>query len=121
MAQIRVAVVGTRGFPNVQGGVERHCEELYPRLVKLGCSVRVYARKCYIGNERRNYKGVEIYPLWAPRKKSIEAVVHTFLAVLHAGLNRKNFDIVHIHAIGPSLLTPLARMFGFKVIVTTTA
>ncbi len=118
MAQIRVAVVGTRGFPNVQGGVERHCEELYPRLVKLGCSVRVYARKCYIGNERRNYKGVEIYPLWAPQKKSIEAVVHTFLAVLHAGLNRKNFDIVHIHAIGPSLLTPLARMFGFKVIVT---
>ncbi|MBI5237145.1 MAG: glycosyltransferase family 4 protein [Deltaproteobacteria bacterium] len=118
MAQIRVAVIGTRGFPGLQGGVEKHCEELYPRLVKLGCRVRVYARKCYVGPTRKDYKGVEIYPLWAPRKKSIEAVVHTFLAVLHAGLNRKNFDIVHIHAIGPSLLAPLARMFGFKVIVT---
>lgn len=117
MAGLRIAVIGTRGFPGLQGGVEKHCEELYPRLAKLGCRVRVYARKCYVG-ERKNHKGVDVYPLWAPQKKSIEAIVHTFFAVLHAGLNRKHFDIVHIHAIGPSIFTPLARMFGFKVIVT---
>lgn len=27
-------------------------------------------------------------------------------------------DIVHIHAIGPSILTPLDRLMGFKVVVT---
>ena len=27
-----VYVFGTRGFPNVQGGVEKHCEQLYPEL-----------------------------------------------------------------------------------------
>lgn len=28
----RLYVFGTRGFPNVQGGVEKHCEQLYPEL-----------------------------------------------------------------------------------------
>ncbi len=28
-----------------KGGVEKHCEELYPRLVKLGCDVTVFTRK----------------------------------------------------------------------------
>ena len=26
----RLYVFGTRGFPNVQGGVEKHCEQLIP-------------------------------------------------------------------------------------------
>ena len=45
MENLRVAILGTRGFPNVQGGVEKHCEELYTRLASTGCRVRVYARK----------------------------------------------------------------------------
>lgn len=31
---------------------------------------------------------------------------------------RSNFDLLHIHAIGPSLLTPWARLAGIKVVVT---
>jgi hypothetical protein len=70
MDNLRVAILGTRGFPNVQGGVEKHCEELYTRLASMGCRVRVYARKAYVGPDPANYKGVEIFPLWAPRKKT---------------------------------------------------
>ena len=40
-------------------------------------------------------------------RKSLEAIVHTFIALLKA--RWYSSDIVHIHAIGPSLLTPLAR------------
>lgn len=110
--------MGTRGFPNVQGGVERHCEELYPRLVSMGCRVRVYARKGYVGPQTTYYRGVEIFPLWAPRKKSLEAIIHTFLGILHLAFHRKEFDLLHIHAIGPSLLTPVARLLGLKIVVT---
>ena len=30
---MKVVVLGTRGIPEVQGGVETHCQNLYPRLV----------------------------------------------------------------------------------------
>ncbi len=30
---MKIVVVGLRGFPNIQGGVETHCEELFPRIV----------------------------------------------------------------------------------------
>jgi glycosyltransferase involved in cell wall biosynthesis len=115
---LRIAVLGTRGFPGVQGGVERHCESLYPLLVKRGCRVRVYTRRSYGDSQRGCCEGVERIPLWAPRKKSLEAIVHTFLALVHALAVPRQFDIIHIHSIGPSLLVPLARLAGMRVVVT---
>ena len=60
--------------------------------------------------------GVKLTHIYAPRNKSLEAILHTFLAILKA--RTLNPDIVHIHAIGPSLLTPFARLLGLKVVVT---
>jgi len=53
LREIKVCVIGTRGFPDVQGGVEKHCEGLYPRLVKLGVTVEVFTRTPYIPKEKR--------------------------------------------------------------------
>ena len=115
---MKIIVLGTRGFPNVQGGVETHCEELFPRLVKLGCDVEVITRKPYIAKNQRffEYKGVKFKHLYAPKKKSIEAIVHSILGVFYARL--QNPDILHIQAIGPSLVVPLGKLLGLKVVVT---
>ena len=115
---MRIVVCGTRGFPDVQGGVEKHCEELYPRLVKLGGEVLVFTRTPYISRDKRisEWRGVRFYHLWCPRKKSLEAITHTLFAVSLA--RRFKPDILHIHAIGPCLVVPLARAFGFKVVMT---
>ena len=51
---MKVVVIGTRGIPNIQGGVETHCEELYPRIVKLGADVTIIRRTCHIP-ENDNY------------------------------------------------------------------
>ena len=29
---MKIIVTGTRGIPDVMGGVETHCEELFPRI-----------------------------------------------------------------------------------------
>jgi len=118
LREIKVCVIGTRGFPDVQGGVEKHCEELYPRLVKLGVTVEVFTRTPYIPREKRlkEWCGIKFFHLWCPRKKSFEAIIHTFLGVLLA--RSKSPDILHIHAIGPSLLIPLAKCLGLKVVMT---
>jgi glycosyltransferase involved in cell wall biosynthesis len=115
--KISVMVLGLRGFPQVQGGVETHAEHLYAELAQLGCDVEVVVRDSY--QPRANpdlWKGIRFKRLWAPRKKSVEAIVHTFLGVLYASIRRP--DVLHIHAVGPALLTPLARLLGLNVVVT---
>ncbi len=115
---MRVVVTGTRGIPGIQGGVETHCEELFPRLVRYGIDVTLVRRSCYVepGNEIYQFKGVKIKDLYAPHQKSLEAAIHTFLALIWAKIHKA--DIVHIHSIGPGIMTPLARLLGLKVVFT---
>jgi len=115
---MKVFVLGTRGFPNVQGGVEKHCQELYPRLVKLGYAVTVFTRASYIPRDKRidEWKGVNFIHLHFPKSKFFEAIIHTFFSLLIAVIKRP--DILHIHAIGPSIFTPLAKLFRLKVVIT---
>lgn len=114
--KIRIAVLGTRGFPHIQGGVEAHCENLYPYLVKMGCEVIVFTRKPYANPDAGTYKGVTLIPLPCPKRKSLEAFLHTLIGIFAA--KRFSPDILHIHAVGPSLLIPLARFLGLKVVMT---
>ncbi|MFA6217704.1 MAG: glycosyltransferase family 4 protein [Candidatus Omnitrophota bacterium] len=125
---MKIVVLGTRGFPQIQGGVEAHCENLYPRLVKIGCEVTVFGRAPYLEQCKKGdspqsagtvpffYQGVKISPLSCPKNKFLEAFVHTFKGIFAA--KKLKPDILHIHAIGPSLCVPFARMLGLKVVMT---
>jgi len=113
---MRIAVLGTRGFPDVQGGVEKHCENLYPLLAQKGCEIIVFGRAPYIGKTAIDYQGIKIIPLFCPKNKFLEAFVHTFCGIFAA--KKVNPDILHIHAIGPALFVPLARLLGLKVVLT---
>lgn len=114
---MKIVVLGTRGFPNIQGGVEMHCQHLYPRLAKMGLDITVCTRVHYLTRPfKSDWKGVKFINIRCPRSKSLEAIVHTTLAVFRARLIHA--DIAHIHSIGPSLLVPLAKLMGLKVIMT---
>lgn len=115
---MRIVVTGLRGFPNIQGGIETHCEELCPRLARLGCDITVVRRKKFIRETPRlsDYEGVKFKDINSPQIKGLEAALHTVYGVLYA--HRVKADIIHIHAIGPAIAIPIAKMLGLKVIVT---
>ncbi len=113
---MKIVVTGTRGIPNVMGGVETHCEELFPRIAERGFDVTVVRRKSYVRDSLAEWKGVKLVDIETPKKKSFEAIIHTFRAISEA--KRLGADILHIHAIGPALLVPYARMLGMKVVFT---
>lgn len=115
---MRVVILGLRGFPDVQGGVETHAAHLCPLLVELGCQVHVISRAPYHpATMGKAWRGVQFHRIWAPKSKGLEAIVHTLLGVLYAGLVLRP-DILHIQAIGPAIMTPFARLFGLRVVVT---
>lgn len=112
-----VVVLGLRGFPDVQGGVETHAEHLFPKIAAAGVRVVAVTRSPYLGDAPpAEWRGVRFVNLWAPKSRSLEAIVHTFLGVLYAAWARPR--ILHIQAIGPALMAPLARLCGLRVVVT---
>jgi glycosyltransferase involved in cell wall biosynthesis len=114
---LRVTMLGIRGFPNVQGGAEKHVENLACALTDLGCDVEAIVRSGYVAkNQPARWHNIKLTRVWAPRVTGVEAFVHTFLGVLRAARDRP--DILHIHAIGPAFFTPLARALGLRVVVT---
>jgi glycosyltransferase involved in cell wall biosynthesis len=113
-----IAVVGLRGFPNKQGGVEMHCEQLYTRLAAHGWRFLVLTRAPYEHRPEKSWtwRGISFRKVWTPRSKFFEAFIHTPLAVLKARAG--GLRVLHLHAIGPGLFVPLARAVGMRVVFT---
>lgn len=106
-------------MPGVQGGVERHCEHLYPLMARQGeLRVRVYRRRPYLSDEARHatIHGIEWVDLPSTRVKGFEALFHTFLAVCHIAFHRP--QAVHVHNMGPGLFIPLLRLLRLPVVMT---
>jgi glycosyltransferase involved in cell wall biosynthesis len=114
----RIMVAGLRGVVGVQGGIETHARKLYPLLVRLGCDVEIVQRSPYfpVSGRRRHWHGMRLTYIWCPTTPGLETAVHSLLAVLYAAVRRP--DVLHLHAIGPGLLAPLARLFGLRVVLT---
>jgi glycosyltransferase involved in cell wall biosynthesis len=110
-------VLGLRGIPDVQGGIEKHVEKLCPLLQRMGCDLEVIVRTPYV--RRRpgdSWNGIRLLRIWSPKSKFCETIIHTFVGVLVAAVKRP--DLLHIHAVGPAIMVPLARLFGLRVVVT---
>ena len=110
-----IAVIGTRGFPGIQGGVEVHSYFLYTHM--RDTRVRVYRRRAYLTEQSaQSFPNIEYIDLPSTRVKGFEAVWHTLLSVLHIMFHRP--DTVHIHNIGPGMFAPLLRLMGLRVVLT---
>jgi glycosyltransferase involved in cell wall biosynthesis len=114
---MKIVVTGTRGIPNILGGIETHCEEVFPRIAARGYDVTVIRRKNYTHDNLPEYKGVKLFDIPAPHIKGLEAIVHTFRAI-HVAKFKLKADLLHVHAIGPALAIPYAKLLGMKVVFT---
>ena len=45
---MKIAVIGAKGLPAKQGGIEHYCEALYPKIVEREHSVDLFARSSYV-------------------------------------------------------------------------
>ncbi|MBR1142625.1 glycosyltransferase family 4 protein [Bradyrhizobium sp. AUGA SZCCT0431] len=117
MRKREIYIFGFRGFPNVQGGVESHVENLAPQLVKLGHRVTACSRSPYADpTGEKEWKGVRLLRLWTLQNTYLEAVLHSLVCTVVAAVRRPL--VVHVQGIGPALVTPLLRVLGLRIVVT---
>ena len=115
---MKIAMIGQKGIPAIYGGIERHVEELVVRLAGCGEQVFVYTRPYYTAKKQKTFQGVNLISLPTIKTKHLDAITHTLFATIHALF--QNYDIIHYHGVGPSLLCFIPRIFNpkAKVIVT---
>jgi len=129
--QLRIAMIGQKGLPATYGGIEHHVENLSVGLTALGHRVTVYCRPYYsadldnnpvtenIDYNKYQYKNVNLKIMPSLKTKHFDAITHSVLSVIDA--LKDNFDIIHIHGIGPALTSCISKLSRAKTIVTVHA
>ncbi|MEZ0490678.1 DUF1972 domain-containing protein [Kineococcus sp. TBRC 1896] len=81
---LRIALLGTRGVPARYGGFETCVEEVGSRLVDRGHRVLVYGARPEDGaGPVHEHRGMELVPLPAVRRRSLETLSRSALATCH--------------------------------------
>lgn len=114
---MKIAMIGQKGIPAISGGVEKHVEEIAKRLALLGNEVTVFNRPHYCRFLENNFiNNIKIKEVPSINTKHLDAISHTFNCSILSLFSK--FDVIHYHAIGPSTLSFIPRLFGKKVVVT---
>lgn len=117
---MKIGVIGAKGLPPKQGGIEHYCAEIYPRMVAQGHSVDLYARSSYTGLPpfaKDAFEGVKVVSLPCPGLRGADAFVTSALGAV--GASTAQYDVLHFHALGPSLFTWIPKIASSAKIVVT--
>ncbi len=112
---MRIAYIAVKGIP-IGGGIEKLTEEIGSRMVAKGHRVTVYCSRDY-GTIDGEYKGMMLRTVPSINTKSL----HKLSICFHATLDvlKSQADLVHVHAVGPSLFSIFPRIKGIPTLVQT--
>jgi len=117
---MKIAVIGVKGLPAKQGGIENYCAEVYPRMVAQGHSVDLFARSSYTDSrwfEHDDFQGVRVITLPSLPLRGVDAFISSALGAIRS--SGTNYDIVHFHALGPALFSGLPKIASSAKVVVT--
>ena len=104
---MKIAHIGSRGFPGMLGGVEKSLEEICPRLAARGHDVSLYCSD-HVATREPLYRGTFLRRMPAICTKCLETPSRVLLSGWDALF--RDYDIVHFHAIGPALFSWMTRL-----------
>ena len=105
-----VFVVGARGIPDAEGGVEKAVERTFPLFVERGWNVIVAGLRQHIS--AKTYKGIELYPAPNWRFLGTDKLGYYLFAVSKA--IKLKPDIVHLAGLGAALFLIFGKYALYK-------
>jgi glycosyltransferase involved in cell wall biosynthesis len=111
----RIALVGHKSLPANYGGVEVYAEEVGARLVERGHTVLSFTSSKDGGGT--TYRGIERHRVGRFDGKHMGALSQALTATISAC--RAGADVVHFMAMGPSVFSPLVRVFTNATVIVT--
>ena len=81
---LKIAIIGSRGYPYVYSGYETLIKELSERLVRRGCEVTVYCHRNLFKEKPALVNGIKLVYVPTIETKSLSQLIHSFLSMSHA-------------------------------------
>lgn len=117
LRRLRIAMIGQQGLPAHYGGVERAVEEVAARLVQRGHHVTAFNSTADDEEHIASHRGIEIRYVPGINGKYAGNLTTSLMSTLQTVVG--DYDIVHFHALGPTVFSPLARLRpGVKIVAT---
>lgn len=116
---MNICVLGLRGFPHVMGGVETHCEQIFPLLkgIRPKDSFVVIGRRRYLAERKAEFLGLKVVALPHATDRRLETITNAMCGVFYARFVA-HAELLHIQGIGAAIIIPIAKLLRMKVIVT---
>ena len=108
-----ILVVGARGIPDVEGGVEKHAERLFPLVASGGWKICLAGMRPFI--EAGDYRGVSLWRAPAVGIPAVDRMLYGIATLFKAVRIRP--DIVYFSGLQPALLLWAYKLIGCKIIV----
>ena len=115
--KIKLAIIGSRGYPYVYGGYETFVKELSERIINHNVEVHIYCQKDLFIDKPKILNGIRLHYIPTLPQKSLNQLVHSFLSMLHVTFTNINIVLVVNLAAGPMGWLP--KLSGKKVIINT--
>lgn len=108
-----ILVVGVRGLPEVEGGVEKHAERLFPLIARQDWTICVAGMKPFV--QSGEYRGVRLWRAPSLGLLRIDRWLYAAATLLKA--IRMRPDIVHFARLESAALLLAYRLIGCRTVV----
>jgi glycosyltransferase involved in cell wall biosynthesis len=112
---MKIAIIGSRGYPYVYSGYETFVKELVERLVKRDYDITVYCHRNLFKSFPRQVNGVNLIYISTIEKKSLSQLIHSAQSITHACL--KNYDVVLVVNSANGPFGVITRLFGKRTAI----
>ena len=112
--KLRIAIIGSRGYPYVYSGYETLVKELSERIVKRKHNVRVYCHSSLFEKKPKIVNGIELIYTPSITSKNFSQLYNSFFSFLHVCFSDVDVVLVVNSANGPyGILTKIFRKKTF--------
>ncbi len=112
---LKIAIIGSRGYPYVYSGYETLVKELSERMVKKGCKVRVYCHSSLFKKKPKQVNGIELIYTPSIETKFLSQFINSFFSFVHVCFSNVDIILVVNSANGPFGI--LTKIFNKKLVL----
>ncbi len=113
--KLKIAIIGSRGYPYVYSGYETLVKELSDGLINKGHSVRVYCHNSLFTQKPRYVNGVELIYTPSIETKFLSQFVNSFFSFVHVCFSKVDIVFVVNSSNGPFGI--LTKLFSIKTCI----
>ena len=113
--KLKIAIIGSRGYPYVYSGYETLVKELSERLVKKGHNVTVYCHRSLFKNKPKNVNGIKLVYTPSIETKFLSQFINSFFSFIHVCFSKVDVVLIVNSANGPFGI--LTKFFDIKTCI----